>query len=147
MSIHIPTILEFQDGLLILELETVEARLIWTNGYDLLFPFEPIVLQLLFPQFSTYTGLKIVAVETVTRFRRSSAISISDFVFWLQNTTDVTFNTFQSLIDLYLQSREIDIQSSDYPLWLQKLEQELPPSLISPATTLAQLRNLQFERN
>ena len=145
MSVYIPTILEFQDGLLFLELETVEPRLVWTNGYDLLFPFEPVVLQLLFPQFSTYTDLKIIASEPATRFRRSSAIAISDFVFWLQNVTDVTFNTSQSLIDLYLESKEIDIQPSDYPLWLQKLQTQLSPSLISPEIALTQLENLQFQ--
>lgn len=154
MSVYIPTILEFQDGLLFLELGEIfdeagnsSSQLIWTNGSELLFSYEPIVRQLLFPQFSTYPKLKIVATEPMTRFRRSSAIAISDFVFWLQNVTDVTFNTSQSLINLYLESREINIQPSDYPLWLEKLQTQLSPSLISPESALTQLENLRFKRN
>ena len=144
MSLYIPTVLEFRDGLLFLELETVEARLVWTNGYDLLFPFEPIILQLLFPQFSIYPDLQIIVVEPVNCFRRGSAISVSDFVFWLQDATDITFNTSQSLVELYLESRKISIQSSDYPIWLQKLQAQLPPTVISPSIALTQLGNLRF---
>ena len=150
----VPTVIKFQDSFLFLELGEFfdEAgntlpQLIWTNGNELLFPFEPVILQLLFPQFATYSELKIVAVESITRFRHSSVVSVSDFSLYLQNTTDRTFNSFSSLIESYLRARDIHLKSEDYPLWLQKLQQQISSSPISSESALSQLQHIQFDLN
>lgn len=147
MSVHIPTILEFQDGLLFLEVEPAEARLVWTNGYDLSFPFEPVFLQFLLPQFSTYPELRVIALEPMNRFRRSSAIAISDFMFWLQNMTNTSFDDPQLLIDRYLEDREINLRFEDYPIWLQKLKYQIQNTLLTNRVALNEIQNLQFSRD
>lgn len=154
MNFCIPTILEFKDGFLFLELAeiydaegNISTQLIWTDGNELLFSFETIFHQLIFPQLCTYPGLKIVAFEPVSRFRRGSAISISDFVFWLKDIDDVSFDTFESMIDLYLQSRKINVQPSDYPLWLRKFRQQISLSPCSSVMVLEEIKNFQFPEN
>ena len=151
MNFCIPTILKFKDGFLFLELAeiydaegNISTQLIWTNGNELLFSFETVFRQLIFPQLCTYPGLKIVAFESVSRFRRGSAISISDFVFWLKNSTDVIFDTFQSMIQDYLNSRNINVQPEDYPLWLKKFQQQMSLFPCSSATALNQIDSLRF---
>lgn len=146
MSVYIPTVLEFQDGLLFLEVEPAEARLVWTNGYDIAFPFEPIFLQIVRPDFSTYPDLKVIALESMTSFRRSSAIAISDFVFWLQNVTDTSFDDPQLLIDRYLEDREINTQPLDYPIWLKKLRQQIENAPVIAKVVFDELQKLKFSR-
>ena len=151
MDFCIPTILKFKDGFLFLELAeiydaeaNISTELIWTDGNELLFSFESIFRQLLYPQISIYPGLKIVAIEPVTNFRRSSIISISDFILWLKDVNNVNFDSFQSMIALYLESRNIDIQPEDYPLWLKKFQQQMSLFPCSSATALNQIDSLRF---
>ncbi len=153
MCFYLPTILQSKDGFLFLELAEIyedssdlsAPQLVWTNGNDLLFSFESIFRQLLYPQISIYPGLKIVAIEPVTNFRRSSIISISDFIVWLKDVNNVNFDSFRSMIDLYLENRNIDIKPKDYPLWLRKFQQQNFLFPRSSTMVLEQIQNFQFQ--